>query len=179
MIDRAGDHAQPSSAPCVPPASRACSSRQRPPKSWVRNTLGSPRWFGDDLGLAAPEWLGQQPLPRLVNAAAAEPVTAFSDLTQGDALRSPAHRAPPAEATSECGARVTGLVPEPRRTRPWRSRTCPAPQASMGALSPATPRTASPPLWANTSAFTPPPLPVTPTARRVRTRIFVSTSPMG
>ena len=34
-----------------------------PALRWVRGYLGTPRWFGDDLGLAAPAWLENRSLP--------------------------------------------------------------------------------------------------------------------
>ena len=34
-----------------------------PALHWVREFLGTPRWFGDDLGLAAPAWLVGRSLP--------------------------------------------------------------------------------------------------------------------
>ncbi len=54
-----------------------------PASAWVRETLGSPRWFGDDLGLVEPGWVSLRSL---------------SSSSAGTASRSLAASLPPAAA---------------------------------------------------------------------------------
>jgi hypothetical protein len=68
-----------------------------PALSWVREFLGTPRWFSDDLGLAAPAWLGRRSLPCSISDEAEVSVTTSPTLASVYATRSPPPRVPPAE----------------------------------------------------------------------------------